>query len=287
MQRYYTDVSNDAVMINNLQIKVKIARTSKGDSANIDATTFEIYNMSEETRKYAELEGAVIILKAGYASKSELPILYAGQIKSVSTEKSPPEVITRIVAGDAYVPQKNARISKYYPPSTPKAAVIKDIALSLQGVGEGFFATDSLTNSYFNGGYSASGKVTDVLSKLCKSLGYSYVIENNRIYISPKEVEAGSVDYDKLIVRALSFSESSIKAGSGKMNDNTKDLSNSKTTKAGYKFNIFLDGRVRTASYVKVTDGELAGVYKVTDVVHTLDWRGKDWNTEIMTEAAI
>ena len=287
-ERYYTDiVPSKAVKITDLQIQVDITRTSKGDSANTDATSFKIFNMSEASRKYAEQEGALIILKAGYKDSGELPVLYAGQIKSVSTEKQRVDVITQIVAGDAYIPQKNARISKYYPPSTSKAAILKDLALSMQGVGEGVFALDALESSYFNSGYSANGLITDIVSKMCKSLGYEYVIENNRVYMHPKQIDSESPEYKKLSAKALEFSSNQIKKGSGKMNDNTKDLSNQESTKAGYKFKIFLDGRVKGASYVRVKDGTLQGVYKVISVRHLLDWRGDVWDTEIETEGVV
>lgn len=282
----YTEFDpSKAVMVNNLQFKATITRTSKGTSANTDSTNFEIYNLSKETRKYAEQEGALIILKAGYDYDTDLPILYAGQIKSVGTTAEGPNTITKIVAGDAYIPQKNARISKYYPPFVSKAEIIKDLALSLPGVGEGVFATATLERKYYNSGFSASGKTTEVLSRICKAEKHEYVIENSRVYIRPLYVGTSTEDFARLNARVLQFRSNQIKRGSGKMNDNTKDLSNQQTTKAGYKFILFLEGRVRASSFVQVLDGDLEGIYKVVGVKHTLDWRGQAWDTEIETEA--
>lgn len=287
-QTYYTDIDpNKAIKITKLKLQANIQRSSKGVAANNDKTSFSIFNMSAESRKFAEQEGALIILKAGYEDGGELPILYAGQIRSVSTEKQAVDVVTKIVAGDAYIPQKNSRISKFYPASTSKAEILKDLALSLQGVGEGVFALNTLEKDYFNSGYTASGLVTEVVSKLCKSLGYEYVIENNRVYIYPKAVGADSAEYKALAAKAISFSSDQIKKGSGKMNDNTKDLSNNETTKAGYQFNLFLDGRIRTASYVEVKDGELKGIYKVVGLKHVLDYEGQSWDTIVQTEGVV
>lgn len=288
LQRYYTDIQEgQSVKITELQFRAKIQRTSKGESASTDMTTFEVVNLSEGSRKYAEQEGAFIILKAGYEGAGDLPILYAGQVKSVSTQKSGSDIITKIVAGDAYIPQKNSRISKFYPRTTPKSEIIRDLGLSLQGVGEGIFATSTLEDKYFNGGYSASGKTVEVLEKLCKSVSHEMIIENNRVYVRPKSVSKESQDFNKLSVRALNVKSNQLKQGSGKMNDNVKDLSNEETTKAGYKLNLFLDGRVRSASFVNVLDGALQGVYKVISVFHELDYRGSAWNTIVETEAVV
>ena len=285
-QRYYTDIDEGkAVKITNLQLRAKIQRTSKGDSASSDTTVFEVFGLSPATRKFAEQEGALIILKAGYKGAGELPIVYAGQIKSVSTVKNAPEVVTSIVAGDAYIPRKNSRISRFYSRTTPKSEIIRDLALSLQGVGEGIFAVSSAEGQFFNGGFSASGKTIDVLEKLCRSLGYEVIIENNRVYVRPKYLTRESKDFTKLSARALRVSSKQIKQGSGKMNDNVKDLSNSGTTKAGYKFNLFLDGRVRVSSFIDVVDGDFQGIYKIVGLTHELDWRGANWNTIVETEA--
>lgn len=284
-EHYTQEVEGAAIKITDLHFTAKIQRATKGSGSSSDQTSFEIYNLSSFSRAYAELEGAVIILKAGYANSKKLPLVYAGQIKKVYTTTDGADSVTHIVAGDAYSPRKNSRISKYYPPFFSKTDIIRDVALSLPGIAESVIATPKLDSQFYNSGYSATGKTIEVLEKLCQSEGYEVIIENNRVTVRPEFFSADSIEFNRLRAIGFQLSPTQIKRSSGKMNNNVQDLSNQKTTKAGYEFHLFLEGRIHNGSFVEVQEGPLEGVYKVIGLTHKLSYRGQDWDTVVDTEA--
>lgn len=293
---YNEVIPQESISITDLHFKAKISRSSKSSGASSDTTTFEIYNMSPSSRRYAELEGSLIILKAGYQDQGTLPIVYSGQIKSAETlpEDNGANVITKISAGDAYLPRKNSRISKFYPSYVSKEDIIKDLALSMPGVGAGTFATATLSNQYFNSGFSATGKTIEVLEDLCESHAHEVLFTNNRISVRPYFVGPNTLDFARIEGTKIIITPDLIKRGSGKMNNNVQQLSNEEeNTKAGYKINTFLDGRLAVGGLVELkpknlveqNEIEKAGLYNIIGITHILSYRGNDWDTVIETEA--
>src|SRR5690606_14749295 len=76
---------DDAVEINNLQIKFDVTKTSNNkDKKNI--ASVEIYNLSEHRRKKMEEDYVQVQLSVGYAD-TPLITLFTGQVTNITTSK--------------------------------------------------------------------------------------------------------------------------------------------------------------------------------------------------------
>src|SRR5690606_19290458 len=116
----------DAVEINNLQMKFTVTKTSNNKEKKNQARV-EIYNLSEERQKALEDKYVTVQLKVGYADvlseEEELITLFSGQVVDLKvkqagsylTSRSGTDIITTLTV-DEYFKELNGRmVSKTVP----------------------------------------------------------------------------------------------------------------------------------------------------------------------------
>ncbi len=147
--------------------------------------TIEVFNLSQEHRDGLEARAAKgpvrVRLDAGY--KDGMSRIFEGDLRILYHERTGPDYITKIESGDGDRIVVKQRLSKSWAPGTPVQTVIRDLATALE-IGEGNVKQSTVgaqlegLGPTFPGGTAVSGQVVRALSRLCKSSGLEWSIQD-------------------------------------------------------------------------------------------------------------
>lgn len=273
----YTDFNakpNGAILITELRITADIQYTKEGGT-NKQGSVITIYNLTKDNQKFISSEDTVL-LRAGYKSTdgNSPPLIFSGQVKSVSTIKQGQDTITKLICTATDIPRKNIRFSK-----TPvRGETNEDVAnyfsdvAAVNGIPKGRVFIQDIVE--YPSGYAAGGNLWMAMEKFCKDFNLNCYVTLGRLYIEPIAVTAPAVA--KVIVSA-----ENIKDSIRPEDDSTGETSKDPAKKSGIVFNTFLNGDITPAKLVNIDFGEYRGDYTISSVSHKLDLEGKDWDTII------
>jgi len=158
-------------------------------SGNANKAKIKVYNLSEESRTFLEQKDLVVFLNVGYET-SELSNLFFGDIDAkngIHVERSGPDIITTIEAGDAEKILREANIQIGLAKGATNLQIIAAAAAKLK-VATSF--KTAIKNVIFQSGYSYSGSVKSLLNDMGKQAGFEWSIQNGEILIAgPKETD--------------------------------------------------------------------------------------------------
>jgi hypothetical protein len=237
--------------------------------ATANAARIEVYNLSQDTRTFAESDDVEIILAAGYSGLNNQPIakgIFRGDIVRIQTEKRGGDVITTIETGDAIkaIAQKNVNIS--LKEGTPVLTLVQQAALQL-GVGIG--ELQGFDGQSFLRGYSGSGKASDQLSLIADRIEADWSIQDGVLQFVKRD--------SSLSGKILVFSPETGLIGS----PNKKIDDQGKTN---VQFTSLLQPDIKPGIRARVTSRFVNGDYKVTKVTHRGDTRSGNWYSEVEAE---
>lgn len=271
----------------------------------------KLYNLSDKTVK--RIQGnQTILLKAGYKTDAELPVLYVGTIQAVrSSSKESKDRVTTLICKEGGLQQRDLQYNHCYIRGTTYSDIIADIAdylnrngiptsllLSSRGVKRstrtqlivtsatsGFKESsprpsvfDEIVNQKSLSSINVSGNVFSSLTSICDSIDYIWFISKGIVYIQPREAERYQ-DFVELtpdvVVGNISPSD-----------DQSGVSSNDPAAKVGVgvNFTVFLDARLALENYVKIGYGEYSGTYSITSLKHRLNWHNGPWQTSVVTK---
>lgn len=275
--------SGNAVEITDLQMQANISGTNKSAGTDLVSATIKVYNLSEDTRSFVSKVNSNVILKAGYASDPELPIIFSGQIIDVDTKRRGSDQITTINCKDGYVPRNTIRVSKSYE-STSYETIFKDLASiwSENGIKSSKVTINAdqtplilpYPPSFLLTDWSYEGYLTQAMDDICKEFDYEWFIVNSTLYVQPRRYR------DLISVVNLSLNQiKSLKDQQTNFRSQSTDAE-----KKGILVKTFLDGRMDQSKRLVISEGDSSGSYKIVSVSHTLDYRGNAWDTELTCE---
>lgn len=288
--------AEDAIEINNLQIRFKVEKASNNKDKKNTAYV-EIYNLSEERRKKLEVDYVQVQLKVGY-SDEDMVVLFQGQVKNISTDKSGgflsrrsgTDIITRLEIDEMYTDLNGKTVSGFSPAGTTVGQVIDRLIPTLPEV----------TLKQFNGvgvstvlpsGYPMSGTPRQILDRLSRDYDIEWQIDNKVLYVSDSR---GSFMKDTNSV--FSFGQTSGLIDSPEyINEESKRLrkaqqraiegkapQNIKNPRANaIKFKILMNPTITAGSIVRLDFHPLTGFYKVDEVIHEGDFRSNKWESTL------
>ena len=192
----YPERRNEAREITGLRMAFDV---TKSEIAGGNSCKITINNLSDETRGWIKegtnetgTGGMTIILKAGYEEmhgRDNLPILFLGDITTVSHDVTKPEVATDITAYEGMLKIKNASFSNSYPAGAFVSQIVNDL---IRALGVPFFA-DRFSFAMFgreeyklNRAYNIEGNISDYLNKIGNGYGLRWSIQNNKVKIYNK-----------------------------------------------------------------------------------------------------
>lgn len=301
-----------------LQLKAKIVQSKETGGA----TTIELINLSDEVINSIK-KNSILIVRAAYSTTVgealstsvgvgtvDLPDVFVGQVAAVDVNQDDVDVITKILCGDAVTVQRNSRTSLTFGPMTTRKGVLLGLigVINTHGIPLGRFQEPEsgtleykrLYSPYFSG-YSLQGYTLQELEKSCNAIGLRCFVALGKLYIEPA---ASTVE--TVIPLAIQAPTNSAKSAEiitvtpinvkGQVNKTDSDASNTPTNSNGTKdkkslsLTTYLDARIsidkvmRLQEFDSVFDDDVNGEYKITSVVHQLDYRGGKWETIVTLE---
>lgn len=223
----------------------------KSIEANPNSGKISIFNLSEQSRALFEQKGATVILMAGYTIPE---LIFSGDVKKPLNNRSGPDWITEIEAGDGETAYQEARIDKSYTPGTSVRQIVTDLGKQLgTSVGE----IKGVTAETFVQGFVASGPVRKYLDEMTEKQGLKWSIQDNALQILPKG--------DSTTEEAVVLSADSGLVGNPKKKDK------------GIEFQCLLQPKLKPGRKVIIISKTVNGTYTVQKVRHNGDTEGGEW----------
>lgn len=229
--------------------------------------TFDVYNLSSERRQSLTV-GYQIILAAGYGPQPKE--LFSGLISRTVAKRDGPNIVTTIEATDGGAAIATNTVALSFPPGTKwveiatKLAIIMGTPSAASPIAISAGCAVNLPNSTFKRGFSAHGRVADMLTKLCKHKGIDWFIHNGTLNFIPKTAHTGNsaalLSSDQGLIGTPSF-----------------------TAKGVLTFSCLLNADVMPGRLVYIFgnfDKKIEGYYKVGKVKIKGDSHGTTWQNE-------
>lgn len=285
-----------AIEINNLQIKFNVTKTSD-NSEKKNSATVEIYNLSDAKRTALELPYVQVQLKVGWAGE-ELTNLFTGQvinisntkIKSMLSKRNGLDIITKLDLDEMYSTLNHKIVSKI----VPEGRTVRDLILEIVS------DIPEVTRHEMNGknidktlpdGYPIQGSPQSVLDRVSKAYDIEWQIDEGVLFISDKfgsymkdsaqvplisEV-SGMIGAPEFVSSKQKRQRQSVKQKNG--SGDSKKKGNPRND--SLKIVILMNPSLTAGSYFKLEFPDLTGYYKIDEVKHKGDFRGRDWYSEL------
>lgn len=278
----YLTIGNKSLLIRPpLQMVADITYSKKAKGGGDPQTAeIKIYNLTDTTLSKIKKD-AIVLLKAGYETDSELSTCFVGTVMKVSTE-SPKgsDRITTILCKDAGAVNKSVQYVKKFGYNIRITDIFLDMmdAFADAGIPLGAFYGNERSKSYLQESFSFNEPLTTAITKMCNMIKYTWYISCGRLYIQPAEDDR-LVDvyqlYPDQVIGALSVQDD--KAG--------KPQSDPTKAEAGVKGKVFFNGNLRLENYIEVMYGDKIGTYAPTKVTYNLNWKEGPWNVTFESQA--
>src|SRR5690606_12382733 len=180
---------DDAVEINNLQIKFEVTKTSNNkDKKNL--ASIKIYNLSEDKRRKLEEDYIQVAFSVGYA-ESELITLVTGQVTNIYTTKldtfltkrQGTDLVTTLELDELYKEVNNTALSSIVPSGKTVRDVILNTIKDIPEITRQEMSGEGI-NTHLPNGYPVSGTPRQVLDKLSHDYDIEWQIDNGVLYVS-------------------------------------------------------------------------------------------------------
>lgn len=290
----------------NTQMTADIDSSKEGDTDNNTKTTIKLWNLSKEEQLFIK-KGYAVILRAGYnqdisgnepppgiaspdfnadpktLGSKDLPLVFVGEILSVSTEKQGEDTETEIICTDGSWSFKGIRVSKTYPGVWNYYDIIEDMirtgtikyGVRFGNIFEGQVMASLIYQPTID--YVVNGYFLDELSRLCNSIGYKAFFCLGKIYIEPK--------YEVARKPTVNYRDDSELYYIRKEDDSNGEVEGSNEDLNAIEFAGPLDGRMSVVTQVRIGEGDYEGEWSVTSVAFKLDYEGTDWDVIVRAKA--
>ena len=277
----YVTVPNGAKVITEpIQMEADIKYSIGQTSGNPQTATIKVFNVSQDTLNFIEANAAVI-LKAGYQTDSEIPVIFAGQIERTFSTKVGPDIVTTMICKEASNVLKNVRFVANYPEGQTYTFILNQLIKKFQdnGVPLGRFIQSRRSLQTVQEAVSYSGKLSTKMSDICNSIDYTWFTSKGKLYLQPVELD-----------RPLEFIEPSITQIIGTVrpnDDKTAKASNDKESRPkGVNIDMYLNGEVGIHTYIRLGAQfeTFSGDYRPDSVRFRLNWQNGPWQTSIESQ---
>ena len=256
-------VTLDTLRITDLRVALRIDRTLAPEPNTLDLL---VWNLSGDSRKRLQSSAPLrVIVEAGYAEGTEQ--IFVGDVRNVTSVHEDADWITRIWSGDGEVAYRTAQIDEALAAGARVEQVFRRAAealgLSLGNALEKARAGDVRgALAEWTKGTVLSGRASDELTKLCRTLGYTWSIQDGAIQVL--------ADGDTTGEQALVLSPSSGLIGSPEAGE-----------KGIVHATSLLQPGLRPGRGCKLESELFNGFYRVERAMHAADTHGQQWTTDL------
>lgn len=250
----------------------------KSNEVHADKCDLSIYNVSPDSIKNFLIEDNVVELYAGYGE--DIGLIFAGQIDIVSTELNGADIIVKMTFSDGRVSMVETTVDKHFPAGSTLDSVLRSLSTTLG------FAYSSNNGTYPQGtgltyvyprGVTVSGNVKQWIDTTIKGHDIHYFVSNKVAYAVPVNAPIGSEVANVFTPETGLIGSPNKKNVTSKINKKKK----SKDVREGIEFRALLANDVAVGTLVKVQSRFVDGLYQVTKVKHSGDYRGNNWFSDI------
>lgn len=214
--------------------------------------------------------GVRVRIEAGYVGQTFM--LFEGDLRIVFPTRQGPDLVLSIESGDGEKAVQNARIQKTYAPGTSVETVLAEVGFAL-GVGQGNLlkkikgATLKGWGSVYTGGTTVSGRVVDQLTRLTRSCGLDWSIQDGQLQLLESD---GFLSGTAFVLNSLT----------GLVDSPGVDHKGRLTAKTLMIPNL-VPGRL-----LKLEAENIKGLYTVSRTKTSGSTFGQDWYHEVQAKAA-
>ncbi|XAO54242.1 baseplate hub protein [Yersinia phage vB_YenM_P778] len=309
---------NNMSYFTDMQFSCSVNYTSDKSKTSTDDTSFDIYNLNPDSRAKFLVEGATVMLRAGYDDNFErdaagdvvpnyetLPIIYLGSVSYAVTQKRGVDMVTKVFCSNDKIERLTTMTSTTYAQGTKRSAVITDLVKQLNlAILE--IDTSTIKDAVYEGGISVYGRVADELTRICEENGLMWYTHNKQVRVTPLAAAPKTLAWEIRPFQVIDSVEGYYKRTQTKIKPKkasahprgakkktepaplpenttvtTKDGIKTKVRK-GVRCKVHLDGRLKLGDNVKLIDtGDFDGQYKIISIQHSLNFRGGEWSTEL------
>lgn len=270
--------SGEGLRLNDLQLTFDISKSSSNkDKTN--SASIEVYNLSDEDLRIIDVDYPYASFSAGYRNIGA-KLLFSGQVTDVSTRKSGPDRITRILMGAAYTEINHQMLSSITPPGRTVKDVAEDIRKAIPNVSRGVYNGTNLNNPILYG-YPLQGTPKDMLNELSNKYAIDWQIDEDVLYIHDSDRGNTERFEDVYIISP----ESGLIDNAYRVQGDVRRSAKDKVKAQSVQWKTLLNGDIVAGDIVKLEDTLIQGYYKVTDLRHYGDFRGSSWYTETKATA--
>ncbi len=286
-------VKNSVTLITTLQMVAEIVQNREGSLITQTGHLIQVFNTTPDQERYMRV-GNTIILRAGYDTDSSLPLIMAAQIVQVNIKKSKDgSRCAKIICGEAYQQREKVRFTTSYDKTLTYGNVINDLLnkFALYGVPTGTIELNPVAEEkQLSVAYAVSGNLVVTLNDILKNTGHRWYLSSGAIYVEPiskTSIESTAL-YDLLpsaIKNTIELSDSAVNKTVSEQEVRTQgirvetDLNGSLNENDG--INVLQDTTAKDDPNFTTGFASFAGTYKITHLVHRLNFRGRDWSSFI------
>ena len=266
----YLKDDTSAVRITEHNITFRISKSKEGSKES----SLTLYNISDATRKYLEQNQGnkpIIVLYAGYQSDVNLPLIFQGEIISMTERKEGATRITELVLKSGATNMTEAYTVRSYRAGTKFETIINDAINDLKlPKGTLILPKGNNVEAVLPKAVIVNNPTKDFLKRFCAANGYRFWIEDGCANVSPLQPQAdGAV--------AFLISSSTNMIGSPTLASETPVMEKQAATRQDIKLKTTLNGAYSIGAKVQVESNYHSGVYEITGIEHTGTYEGNEW----------
>lgn len=219
-----------------------------------DISEISIYNLSPASIA-SITKGTKVTLSAGY--KDDTGMIVCGEAASFATAFENVDIKTTIKVSSAITGWKDKKINKTYSPGTSAKDILSDL---ISGLGVSAGEINPVKNAVYQKGRTVSGRLKDVILKLCRETESKFYIDKDRAYVRAYKKGTGS---------GFLLSAQTGLIGSP---EKAEISEGSKKSKDGWKVSCLLNHNIFADSLIQIHSKTVSGNFRVVKGVHTSDW---------------
>jgi hypothetical protein len=172
-----TEIDARAGANEGLRIAFEVNRDEKRTPNNV---SIQVYNLPEPIFESLAAKPSVSVsLEAGYVD--DVGVLFLGDLRSASTRREGPDLITTIAGGDGENAIKSARINRTFKRGTSVRDVLRGLGSAL-GVQAGNLNSVALTGALPHA-RTCCGLAADELEEFCRTQGLRWSVQDSALQI--------------------------------------------------------------------------------------------------------
>lgn len=293
---------DEAVEINNLEIRFKVVKTSSNRD-KVNSAYVEIYNLSEEKRKSLEKQYVGVSLKVGYVD-TDLKSLFSGQVVNINTKRIQPilsrrqgsDIITKLEITELFEEMNTPTKTKIVPAGKKIKDVILEITKDMPEITQREIKGKNVERGLPDG-YPISGTPRRVLDSLSRDYNIEWQIDQGILYVTDKDKsfteDMNTVpkygEMSGLVEKPEYINEDAKRIrATQKATEKGKEPPKPKNPRPNaLKFKILLNPTIVAGSIIFLEFGDLTGYYKVDEVTHEGAYRDDEWYSTLICSEKI